>query len=239
MKKIQLLVLILSIIPICNTWSQAVINLDSINGQNVNGEQIQFTATQPSTPNHMYDFYITNNSTSSQNWMVTRKNIIQPNDWSNYLCWGGLCYTPSPLEEWNSNTTIIEVGETKELRTYCKSPTEGMAHYRYYISTDGINFIDSVDIVVTTSLSTSTNESNSLQFNLYPNPAKNNLHIDVNKPNMNLMIYNASGHLMFSKKINQVSNDINISNLNNGYYFYVIEDLDSHIIKSDKIIILK
>ena len=131
MRIFQILILVTAIIfSSGDTFAQVTITLDSANGQDVTGSQI-ILDTIPTSDLSIPHLYITNTSGTTQNWMITRINLQQPNDWFNYLCWGGLCYGASTLNIWSSSSTSISNGDTEELTLYVGAPSVGNAHYRY------------------------------------------------------------------------------------------------------------
>lgn len=63
------------------------------------------------------------------------------------------------------------------------------------------------------------------EFSLYPNPTKDNLTININNPKpTNVEIYDLRGKLIFSKTINNRTNEIDMSSFTNGMYVVKIEN---------------
>lgn len=242
MKKAQLILLATFLFTFYYSNAQTdtlTIRLDSITGVIVNGQEIthefQFSSG-PIDPIH-YNFHIINNNGSDKDWMITRKIISQPNSWSNYLCWEGLCYPPNPLNTWNSNIGNLASGDTSVLSVYINTPSIGTSHYRYYISNDGIDFVDSVDVVITSFLD--VNQDDNISYNLFPNPASNEFKISLSSLNKTeIRIYSMSGRLVLNKTLTQMEN-INISHLENGSYIYILKDLETGILIKDKLIVNK
>jgi len=240
----NLKVLLLTICGIVFSISNAqtdtlTIRLDSITGAIVNGQAVthEFQFNSDATDPIHFDFHITNNNGSDKDWMITRKVISQPISWSNYLCWEGLCYPVNPSSHWNSSVGNIPSGDTSVLSVYINSASPNTAHYRYYISSDGLDFVDSVDVVITAVLSANSNSN--LEYKLFPNPAKNE--ITIKSPSFNeveLSIYSISGNLVLQRIISQKST-INISSLLNGSYIYVLKDSETGITIRKKLVILK
>ncbi len=57
-------------------------------------------------------------------------------------------------------------------------------------------------------------------FKFYPNPSRNNLNIDLNKPdNVDLEIANGMGQIVYRQKLNAQHTEINIAKLPGGLYF--------------------
>lgn len=240
MKRTKFILLLIALYTMNGVYSQIDITLDNINGQLVNGTEVEYFQSPGSAGVHMYDFHITNNTGVSQQWVITRKIISQPTEWSNYICWGGLCYAPSPINEWTSDPGIVENAEAGVLSTYISTPNEGSSHYRYYVSTDGSTFIDSVDIVVEVVLGTSVNAENSVEIEIYPNPAQNYLTVKMNNiEKAELIIYDATGKMVLINTLDQNMNALDISSLSEGCYYYTIRDMESNYIKRDALIIIE
>ena len=75
----------------------------------------------------------------------------------------------------------------------------------------------------------SIQEENSIQLNLYPNPASEVLHIDSEIKMKNIQIINSSGRMI----LNTTKKNIPINHLKNGVYHVKIE-LENSIIKTEK-----
>lgn len=62
-------------------------------------------------------------------------------------------------------------------------------------------------------------------FNVYPNPAKNNIYFDLNNTDKNalLEIIDGKGNIVVSKYISEYKVGLDISSLENGLYFYVLK----------------
>ena len=231
------LLILLFISNSINLNAQVTITLDSITGQNVTGSQI-IIDTIPTNSISLPHLYITNNSGLAKNWLITRKNISQPNNWFNYLCWGGLCYGTSALYIWStSQSTTINNAASEELSIYIGAPTSGSAHYRYYISSDGSNFIDSVDIIVNAILIVGTHEIAEIETLLFPNPVRDKI-ILSGFPNSsyNLKVFDYSGRQVINEN-NLTSNEIDVSDLTNGHYVFVIKNNETYETYKQQVIV--
>ena len=240
MIKAKFLVLTATVILMSNNlFAQLTINLDSLTGPQVNGTQVQATNEVVPFANLLKYFYVTNNSGVTQDWIITRKIISEPNDWSNYICWAGLCYSPSPLQSWSSDKGTLADGKSQYISAYVTSSSEGNAHYRYYISTDAVNFIDSVDMVVS-ALKTGIAKYNALEHKLFPNPAIENITITQNTLNSShFMLFDNSGKMVLSTTLTNTQSTVNISQLKSGYYTYSITDSRNGKVSKNTLIIAK
>ncbi len=85
--------------------------------------------------------------------------------------------------------------------------------------------IDAIGVINSGNLSLNIEESLSpFTFNIYPNPASDNLQLTIKKEDINInlieiQIINIAGKLVYNSSINKESNKINISFLDNGVYF--------------------
>jgi hypothetical protein len=82
-----------------------------------------------------------------------------------------------------------------------------------YLALDNINFGF-----------TSVNESISKTLSIYPNPSNSIITFNDNIESGNLSIYNISGQMITSQKINNTIKTFDISDFSNGYYTIVITD---------------
>jgi hypothetical protein len=183
-------------------------------------------------------FDMFNNTGVNHQWRITRKKISVPMYWTDLLCWGhctdnfgGTCYpadTVANLWTTPANPSVLfdinnsECGKLKVTVNPYDWNTNGQAHYRYYLSDDGSNFSDSVDLVLsyTTALKPVKEE---ISVNIGPNPAADYVQITMNGvESANLKIMDALGTTI-SKEAIFSSKKINVSDLRNGVYFLVIE----------------
>ena len=92
------------------------------------------------------------------------------------------------------------------------------------------------DATVTCEDNTPTNveEINNFNFNIYPNPAKNNLQIRINNDQLtsnSIIIYNVYGKLVKQQNIKNTDINIDISDLSKGVYFIKLNNISKKFIK--------
>ena len=173
---------------------------------------------------HIVDFEFKNISDADQSWIITREIINEPTDWSNRFCFGkngdaGLCMVTSGNQYQSSSVTTISEGEYISVSTYVVAPIVGSGTYRYHYSLDGQNFLGHVDLIV--DLTTSIDDkSQSLTFNIGPNPVSSNLKIysSVELINCKLDIYDAMGNMVKSYTKFNNNSLICTEDLPNGMY---------------------
>ena len=182
-------------------------------------------------------FDIINNTGVTQQWRITRKKISGTTTWSDLICWGhctdalvGSCYPANVYDPWTTPSTqnvLFDVnnGECGKLKVTINPDdwtTTGQAQYRYYVSNDGTNFSDSVDLVLsyTAALKPVKEEAS---VTIGPNPASDHIQITTSGVEAaNIKIMDALGTTI-SKETIISSKKINVSDLRNGVYFVVIE----------------
>ena len=195
--------------------------------------EVALTTTDPVE----VSFDLINNTGSTHQWRITRDKISVPTTWSDFLCWGhctdqfgGTCYAANVSDPWTTpaNPSVLfdinnsECGKLKVTVNPYDWNTNGQAHYRYYLSDDGTNFSDSVDLVLsyTAALKPVKEE---ISVNIGPNPAADYVQITMNGVEAaNIKIMDALGTTI-SKETIISSKKINVSDLRNGVYFVVIE----------------
>jgi len=75
------------------------------------------------------------------------------------------------------------------------------------------------------------------KLNCYPNPAKNNIQIDYaikgrpTSSSVKVTVYNILGNVVKTKEINSSQNNLDISELNSGVYFYQVKEAGFNQIK--------
>ena len=182
-------------------------------------------------------FDLINNTGSTHQWRITRDKISVPTTWSDFLCWGhctdqfgGTCYAANVSDPWTTPATqsvLFDVnnGECGKLKVTINPDdwtTTGQARYRYYISDNGTNFSDSVDLVLsyTAALKPVKEE---ISVNIGPNPASDYVQINMSGvESATLKIIDALGTTISKEGINS-KKKINVSELRNGVYFLVID----------------
>jgi len=175
-----------------------------------------------------------NNTNQTQQWIVTRKRLNVPAGWSDQLCWGhstiaaaGGCYGANNLNPWSSplgDIFEVAVGEYGKLKAEINPDdlTNGIATYRYYVSSDGINYQDSVDVQVDFEASVK-NIKEEINVSIVPNPATDYIQISMKGiESANLRMVDVFGSTVLKENIGS-SKKLNISDFNSGIYFLVFD----------------
>lgn len=181
---------------------------------------------------------IHNATGNTAQWRITRQRMSVPLGWEDGLCWGhctdpfgGTCYSSGQMtgDNWTtpSNQTVlfdIPDGECGKLKPQINPDdfVSGIAHYRYYVTADGVTNLDSVDVVVnfTASLKPVKEE---VSFNVSPNPANDYVNINVsNLDNASMKIVDVLGNIIIKEAISGTKK-IDLADFRNGVYFIMIE----------------
>lgn len=199
----------------------------------LSGSVYQTTAPGPDLFDINFNFV--NNTNQTQQWIVTRKKINVPSGWSDQLCWGhssnslaGGCYGANNLNPWSSPTADIfnvAVGEYGKLK--CEiNPDEtvnGTALYRYYVSSDGATFQDSVDVQVDFSVASVKPIKEEVSVSIVPNPATDYIQISMTGiESASLRMIDVFGSTVLKENIGS-SKKLNVSDFNSGIYFMVFD----------------
>lgn len=209
------------------TMAQNTSIFESGQAVNLSGTVFNYDLTAAATNEHMVDFIVNNLSQTGEPWIITRRILTQPATWSNYFCWGvtgqiGNCYPTSTNEFFDSDAFTIPAGGSGVLSTYVTSTESGTSTYRYYVSTDGTNFIDSVDILVSSSVGIEE-ITPSLTVNVAPNPASDYVKVTAQGVNQaSIRIIDVLGNVIMTSTINE-SKTIDVSEFRNGIYFILVE----------------
>jgi hypothetical protein len=175
-------------------------------------------------------FDINNTGSNDATWRVTRYKMNVPNGWSDYLCWGhstdpfgGTCYSSNQMNEnpWttpSSGSFSVGQNEYGKLKVTIDpdESNEGLAEYRYYISYNGLLYIDSVDIRFEYALN--VEESVPVSVSIAPNPASDYIQITMDGvQNAKMKMVDVLGNLVIQKNISS-SENIDISSFRSGVY---------------------
>ncbi len=156
-------------------------------------------------------------------WTVSDTGIFNLN-------WGSLNYMEGISG--SANGSIYAIGSTYDLKN---------ARYLgliFKVTKDGC-----IDSICTTSTILEYENRNSVNINLYPNPASTFLNIDFEANDRNYLfeLINTQGIVVFKSKIKSGQNKIDLSEIKieDGFCFWFIKSLNGTLIKSGKVILLR
>lgn len=237
-KKIEICVVALLLVVSFNMNAQITINVDSINGALVSGTELNYTFDGHKNTYALPHLFVKNTGSTEKLLMVTRKIVEEPTDWQNYLCWGTLCYTPSPAIVFETAEDTVKAGEYQYISPYVQPKSTGNATYMFYVSEDGINYLDSVTVNFAFDYIPDGIASEIEGFNFYPNPAQNKVYIEnTENSNLNLSIFSSVGELVLNKNFT-TTNVLDISDLESGSYFISINNINTNAILNKKLTVI-
>jgi hypothetical protein len=193
----------------------------------ISGQTHTINLTSAIVEQNIVDFIVDNDSGFDQPWKVTRINLTQPTNWENYFCWGsagqfGECYDPYPDSIWTGGSVNIKADSSGRISVYVTAPDYGCATYRYKISTDEVNFLDSVDLSVCYALG--LEEQMKVDFTIAPNPSSD--FVTITTPEISegrLTLTNSAGSVVYREDISGEKTTMDLRNYTSGTYFLSIE----------------
>lgn len=210
-----------------------------IDGQTTDISGQTHTVVAPSGASFDVPFDVVNNTGMSAQWRITRKQLSVPSGWTDALCWGhstdpfgGTCYSSGQMNAnpWTTPGTqtvlfTINDGEYGKMKVSVdpEDNTFGQAHYRYYITPNGLNMLDSVDLIVDYLASVKPTVKEELNITIAPNPSTEYVHIQfTGTEQLQLKMLDALGNVI-SREVLTGNRKLNVSDLNSGVYFLVFE----------------
>jgi len=242
MKKIYLLSILFVAFSFLNAQN---ITLSDSHGSYDNDDTVTFSTDANTSILSGTNMFVSNNSASFMNVKVKKKHLyITPGSYNSF-CWGQ-CYdtlvyvSPSPI--------LISAGATNNTDftpEYYPNGNVGTSFISYtFYNVSNVN--DSATIVykfIAEPVSVKNITKNISKLTAFPNPAKNETVIEYsienNSNNLELIIKNMLGSIVYSTNLNNNNGKISINTLelNDGIYFYSI--LSNRITKQTKKLIVK
>ena len=219
------------------TFSQdgIVIHVD---GQTTDLSGSTYNVVAPSNASFDVPLDVENHTGLPRDWRVTRLRIDAPAGWTDALCWGhatdpfgGTCYTSGQMNTnpWTTpgaQTVLFTVndGEYGKLKASF-DPADGVygaAHYRYYISINGVAYSDSIDVVVDYVAAVKPIKEE-IGVSIYPNPTSEYVSIQLaGMDQSSFKMMDAVGNVLM-KEVIHGNRKINVGDFNNGIYFLLFE----------------
>lgn len=226
------------------TFSQdgIVIHVD---GQTTDLSGSTYNVVAPSNTSFDVPLNVENHTGMPRDWRVTRVRIDAPAGWTDALCWGhatdpfgGTCYSSGQMNTnpWTTpgaQTVLFTVndGEYGKLKVSF-DPADGVygaAHYRYYISTNGVAYSDSIDVVVDYVAAVKPIKEE-IGVSIYPNPTSEYVSIQLaGMDQSSFKMMDAVGNVLM-KEVIHGNRKINVGDFNNGIYFLLFETASGRII---------
>lgn len=234
--KALFLSLFLSVSLLAMSQDGIVIHLD---GQTADISGQTHTVAISSGASFDIPFDVENNTGAAKQWRITRYKVATPAGWSDALCWGhstdpfgGTCYSSTQMNSnpWTtpgSQTVLFTIndGEYGKMKVSVdpEDNTYGQGHYRYYISTNGLTMLDSVDLIVDYTASVKPVVKEEISISVAPNPSTEYVNIQfTGAEQLQLKMMDALGNVI-SREVLNGNRKLNVSDLNSGVYFLVFE----------------
>ena len=183
-------------------------------------------------------FDVFNNTGQAHQWRVTRKKISVGAGWTDGLCWGhgtdpfgGTCFTSGQMNTnpWTTPGSVgvlftINDGEYGKMKASIdpEDLNTTISHYRYYVSDDGINYSDSVDLIVDFTAAIKAIKE-PFSVTIAPNPASDNLIITPNNSDpVTIKMSDILGNLILKETIYSTKK-IDVSDFKSGVYILSFE----------------
>ena len=157
------------------------------------------------------------------NATVTQYIISAPDSAEATFCWSA-CWGPTSDPEFTDTYGVKLDADSSHFLTpeYVPHLKAGTAIVRYKVW-DTNNSDDFSEVTIRYNLTLlAVNHLQSEQLKVYPNPVQNG-HLTIQSAtHSNLVIFNMSGQVVFSKKLEESVNTIDVASLKSGVYIYLI-----------------
>lgn len=239
MKKIYSL---LSIALLTATVSTAQVDIQDYNGgvpsgPNLNGTTINKIVSDDELV--VLDLGITNKSGSGKNLDITRLKIQDMPAWSvtgtppEQICWAptpdpnfdGVCLIPNANPWTTPNDFTVPNNGLTYLKFDVHTNSAGSIHYRFYVM-DGSTKMDSVDVVVSTTLGIKDKKNEEISASIYPNPANSWLTIAAQglDGSYDVKMTDVLGKVVYNESVVGTTKKVDVSDFKNGVYLVTITE---------------
>ncbi len=183
------------------------------------------------------EMVVYNNTGGTVSWKIRRVRLDVPTGWADGCCWGhctdpfgGLCFSSSQMNYADytmPNSAYVDLmdGECGKLKPQIDPDdfVSGQAHYRYYLTADGTNYLDSIDVKVDFVASVQQQIIELPSMSISPNPASDYAIINVTGiEGATMKIVDVLGNLITKEAITGTKK-LDLANYRNGVYFVMIE----------------
>ena len=195
-----------------------------------------------SDPFSTYCSVVNTSGANMMNTKMKRVKLIDLTGTEDYFCWGINCYPStmvSPNNPWTSITPVNFIdGDTVALTIdYKPNAMPGVSYYRYILLNGGGVPVDSMDVKYITSDNAGITENNQPTLSVYPNPAKGSISIKTGTAGLDVRIVDMLGTVVYSGKLENATDKIDVSNYTDGIYFVTIGNGNKSTMITKKIIV--
>ena len=209
-----------------------------IDGQTTELSGGVYTVVAPSNLTFDVPFDVFNTTGQSHQWRVTRKKISVGAGWTDGLCWGhgtdpfgGTCFSSGQMNTnpWTTPGSVgvlfaINDGEYGKMKASIdpEDLSTSTSHYRYYISDDGVNYTDSVDLVVEFTAAIKPVKE-PVSVTIVPNPASDYINITLNgAETVTMKMVDVLGNLILKETVSS-NKKIDVTDIKSGVYIISFE----------------
>lgn len=170
-----------------------------------------------------------NTSGETKNYTVRRKRIVYPSSWNSQATkwgsttdpFGGFCYPGNQDLIWTTYQSIPAANnEAVRLEDYYIISNDSCAHLRYYIISEEDGIEDSIDVLGCATVN--VDEVVLSEFNIYPNPSSEFIHIEASQRIESVQIVDPKGRIQSTALIDADATTLPISEMTSGIYFVLI-----------------
>lgn len=198
-------------------------------GNALNGQEYTIMTTTDGT--HGVTINFKNTGSVNKTWKMERYRITDMAAWTDYLCWGapgdpfGQCYTAqimntNPWTSPNQYSLDVAPGGSANLVADADTQGGGTEKYRFYLIEGQSTRVDSVDVIVTSTLGITDQKQEEVSIAVYPNPVANNLVIAANGLDgaFDVKMTDVLGKVVLNESSSQAKKVLDVSDFKNGVY---------------------
>ena len=222
--------------------------IQSVTGTNLNGAEHTYSVSTDGS--HYTTINFKNISGTTKTWKMERYRIMDAVLWEDSFSWGipgdplnGQCYASSQMNTnpWMSpdmsGLTVVS-GESANLVVDTYTEGTGTERYRYYLIEGQSTRVDSVDVVVFTSLlGVEDTQKDEVSVSVYPNPASHMLIVNTKglEGTVELKMVDALGKVVLAESGAPI-NKVDVSNFKNGVYLVYVHN-KGNLVQTKRIVI--
>lgn len=214
--------------------SGVFIHRESDPGVAYNGQTVQVSGTE----GMMYEtFYVQNISGSAQEYRWERVRLsVNPASTTDQMCDDWFC-VDCVGEVWQAGYTVpVADTDSSLFKPQVIFQSGGNASYKYYIQNAAGVRLDSVTVEFSSTLNTAINEPVA-EIKVYPNPTSGVVTVKNAVQGAEIQFIDMLGKLYRKETIQGATQTVNLSELPDGVYFYVIKQPDGTVLPAKKLIV--
>ncbi len=236
----------LALLSLSFSFAQGGVKIVHVSDLNtdISGTEVEAVG-DPSDTRIYYDMRVINLTGSTIDIRYQRQRLADSNR-DDEICDENLCYSAADAQ-WYQTPAVISVDheDTTLLKPQIDPNAEESCGIHVYYVVENGTVLDSVTITFRTTnsscfLSLEEEEANNNDFNMYPNPSKNNLKIEkLRASDEAILVFDALGKQVLTSKINSTSKDLKLNTLNSGIYFVRILNENGTMSEPKKLVVRK